>query len=96
MIKSRKLVLFGLLLLVLTASTALAAGPYDIPWWTVDGGGGSSAGTTYALRGTLGQPDAGPRLTGTTFALVGGFWGVGSEVPVLYTIYLPIVLRGDG
>ena len=45
-----------------------------IDWFTVDGGGGYSAGGALELSGTIGQPDAGV-LTGGAFELVGGFWG---------------------
>jgi hypothetical protein len=53
---------------------------YDISWWTVDGGGGSSTGGVYALSGTIGQPDAG-RISGGSYSLVGGFWGMLAVVP---------------
>ncbi|MFB3908830.1 MAG: FlgD immunoglobulin-like domain containing protein [Candidatus Eisenbacteria bacterium] len=45
--------------------------------FTMDGGGGTSSGGTYALSGTIGQPDAGA-LSGGTYALAGGFWFGGS------------------
>ena len=48
---------------------------FSIPWFTVDGGGGTSTGGVYAVSGTIGQPDAG-RLSGGQFTLEGGFWGV--------------------
>lgn len=46
---------------------------YGLAWWTVDGGGGASRGETYALEGTIGQPDAGSSAAGG-FRLDGGFW----------------------
>lgn len=46
---------------------------YDMSWWSVDGGGGSSSGGSFAVAGSLGQPDAGSsRGCGT--ALAGGVW----------------------
>jgi len=48
--------------------------PYEINWWTVDGGGGVSQGGDYVLSGTAGQPDAGV-LSGGDYTLNGGFWG---------------------
>jgi hypothetical protein len=48
---------------------------YSIDWFTVDGGGGTSAGGIYALSGTAGQPDAGHSSSGS-FILDGGFWGI--------------------
>ena len=61
-------------LLLSWGSVLLALGSEDLAWWTVDGGGGASAGGSYSLSGTAGQPDAGA-LSGGVFALHGGFWG---------------------
>jgi hypothetical protein len=52
-----------------------AAQIYSIDWSTIDGGGGTSAGGGYSVTGTIGQPDAG-RMSGGSFTLEGGFWGV--------------------
>jgi hypothetical protein len=57
-------------------SAAASAATLDIEWYTVDGGGATfSTGGTFTLGATIGQPDAGT-MTGGTFTLVGGFWGV--------------------
>jgi uncharacterized repeat protein (TIGR01451 family) len=70
--------MFGAVLGVL----ALASGPvfaqsYEVPWWTVDGGGAmGTLGGTYAVSGTSGQPDAGGPFTGGAYAAVGGFWSL--------------------
>lgn len=51
-----------------------AIGQLVISRFTVDGGGGTnSTGGTFALGGTIGQPDAG-LLSGSGFTLAGGFW----------------------
>jgi hypothetical protein len=55
--------------------------------FTVDGGGGTSTsgGGSFALSGTIGQPDAasGGPLSGGTFAVIGGFWpGTITPAPV--------------
>lgn len=82
------------------AGAALAQGPdqvYDLAWWTVDGGGGSSSAPgSYALDGTAGQPDPGPILSGDDYQLEGGFWGGGLSGISWYTIYLPLVPSGVG
>ena len=52
---------------------------YSIDWFTIDGGGGASAGAGYSLIGTIGQPDAGI-LAGGIYSLAGGFWEVVSAV----------------
>jgi hypothetical protein len=42
----------------------------------IAGGSGTSTGGAFALRGTVGQPDAGGPLTGGAFSLTGGFWAL--------------------
>ena len=56
-----------------TASIANAQ-PYDLSWFTIDGGGGTSTGGAFSLSGTIGQPDAGGPMVGGSFSLTGGFW----------------------
>lgn len=51
-----------------------ASAQFRISRFTIDGGGVTrSAGGTFALGATIGQPDAG-RLSGSGFTLSGGFW----------------------
>lgn len=62
--------------IILPSAFCLRAwGQYSIDWSTVDGGGGTSTGSVYAVSGTIGQPDAGT-LSGGNYALVGGFWSI--------------------
>ena len=83
------LVLFAALLLVsIVASPQAQAQSYAIPWWTADGGGGTSTGGSYTLSGTIGQPDAGI-LTGGSYTLTGGFWGQ----ELIHMVYLPLILK---
>ena len=91
-----RILLFPLavLLLLLRVSLTLAqSGGYDLRWWTVDGGGGSSSEGVYTLTGTIGQPDAGA-MQGGSYTLRGGFWGGGS-IPGggPYRVYLPLVVK---
>ncbi len=77
----------ALALLVCTiVSVAIASmgGGYDLSWYTIDGGGGTSTGGGYTLSGTIGQPDASVTpMTGGNYTLVGGFWpGAAAGVPV--------------
>lgn len=60
-----------ILLMILAVSTA--SGQYEISWYTVDGGGGTSSGGPYTLTGTIGQLDAGWSIGGN-YELLGGFW----------------------
>jgi hypothetical protein len=62
----------ALLSLTLTAG----AQSYSINWFTIDGGGGTSAGGVYSVSGTIGQPDAGGPMAGGNYSLIGGFWSL--------------------
>jgi hypothetical protein len=94
----RKWILSILLLMLATATfgvfNATASTGYSLDWWTVDGGGGTSAGGDYALSGTLGQPDAGAS-SGGMYILNGGFWGADAQGSTTTTnvIYLPVIYR---
>jgi len=81
------------LALLVCASAALARTEgYDLSWWTVDGGGGASAGGGYTLAGTVGQANAG-QLTGGSYTLTGGFWGAAGGMVYNEKVYLPLVIR---
>jgi hypothetical protein len=84
--------LFLLPVALLLAGAGLADGGYELSWFTVNGGGGTSTGGGYSLSGTAGQPDAG-FLTGGPYSLGGGFWGGGALVVQANGTYLPLVLR---
>jgi len=60
-----------MLLIVLAESSA--SGQYELSWYTIDGGGGTSIGGPYELVGTIGQPDA-AYSAGGGYELLGGFW----------------------
>ena len=82
------------LLLTGTALVAADAADYQLSWWTVDSGGGSSqsADGLYTLSGTIGQPDAG-FAAGGEYTLHGGFWQqVGAAIQEFW-VYLPFVTR---
>ena len=63
-------------LLLLTPALVASAQNYTLDWYSMDGGGGSSAGGAYAVHGTIGQPDASPAMTGGNFSLTSGFWSI--------------------
>src|SRR2546421_3418272 len=73
--------------LVAAFATLTLAQSYDLSWYTIDGGGGmNSAGGTFTLSGTIGQPDASSfstPISGGTFTLVGGFWPAAGGVCTL-------------
>lgn len=46
----------------------------EIPWHTIDAGGGRSTASIFELTGTIGQPDASRVLSGGRYSISGGFW----------------------
>jgi len=70
--------------IVAAGSTPLQSGSpadFSIDWYTIDGGGGASAGGPFSLMGTIGQHDASPvPAQGGLFTLAGGFWGGGVHI----------------
>jgi hypothetical protein len=95
-----KILILVILIVVLVVPTVVGYASvrtdgYEINWWTVDGGGGSSesAGGEYSLKGTIGQPDSSNTIEGGDYSLRGGFWVEGILTIVEYIINLPLVLR---
>ncbi len=82
-------------LLALLAATGIGLqGGMELPWWSVDGGGGTAAyGSAMALTGTVGQPDAGGPLEGGPYRLFGGLWSGFPQPAARFDLYLPTVLR---
>jgi len=65
--------LFAILLVLGVTALTLASGVYELTWWSIDGGGGTSAGGSYSLTGAIGQAEGG-QLSGGAYELTGGFW----------------------
>lgn len=90
----RGIALVILLMLLLGAFAAAGGEAIDIPWWSVDGGAGSSAGGDFEIAGAIGQPDAGQELQSSEFTIVGGIGGgLVDRVPVAEVVYLPLLIR---
>ncbi len=88
--------LFSLTIVCALLGATTANAQFDISWFTVDGGGGYSAGGAFELEGTIGQHDAGSVMTGGNFSLSGGFWAGGSVPgPVVTVADSIIVFRGN-
>jgi hypothetical protein len=87
------LVALILLFVGTTIATAQPSSDYNISWWTVDGGGGTSQSMDgqYTLNGTIGQPDVGA-AAGIGYAVRGGFWGSLSAAIQEFLIHLPLIL----
>jgi hypothetical protein len=62
---------------------------YDISWYKIAGGGGTSTGGVYTVSGTIGQHDAGT-LVGGSYSLTGGFWGIIAAVQTPGSPFLAI------
>ena len=61
----------------------------------ISGGGGTSSGGEFTLSGTIGQPEAGPLLSGGNFSVAGGFWSVYVAVQTSGAPVLAIVRSGN-
>jgi hypothetical protein len=77
----------------LLAALPVSAQTYDLSWFTIAGGGGTSTGSVYSVSGTIGQPAAGT-LSGGNYTLVGGFWGIVSAVQTPGAPFLSITSSG--
>ena len=56
--------------------------PFDVNWWTFDGGGGPAAGGGYELLATIGQADVGNAIGGD-YVLMAGFLS-GGDLGILF------------
>lgn len=54
--------------------SSAAHAQFQIDWYTIDCGGGTSTGASFTLTGTIGQPDTGVSVGGS-LECTGGFWG---------------------
>jgi hypothetical protein len=63
---------------VINAVNQNSPGPIDP--YVVAGGGGTSAGSSFVLDGTIGQSPAASPMSGGTFTMTSGFWPSLSDV----------------
>ena len=78
------------------ASVLAQPGGYELAWGRASGGGTTfSSGGAYTMGGTAGQAEAGT-LSGGSFSLIGGFWGIaggpGGGIGQL-SIYVPVAMK---
>ena len=88
----KTLAILALLALVIAAlllgrASAAPTSGYTLDWWTLDAGGGSSAGGGYSLSGGVAQPDDGA-MSGGNYQRQGGFWQEET-----YLIHLPLIIQ---
>jgi hypothetical protein len=60
-------------LLPLAALAQSSSASFEVPRQSIDGGAARSTSASYALDGSIGQPDAGATSTSATYTLSGGF-----------------------
>jgi hypothetical protein len=75
-----KIVISLLALTALFAAARTHAQPFTLTGHVVAGGGGTASGGRFQIAGTIGQPEAGPRLTGGCISIDPGFWGAYAAV----------------
>lgn len=83
-----------LALIILLPNLCLAQ-QYSISWYKIAGGGGTSTGGTYAVSGTIGQPDANGPMTGGAYSLTDGFWSFIAAVQTAGAPKLTITRSGN-
>lgn len=88
-----------LLILMIFAAILLAAFAtyqnYDMHWWSIDSGGGTSSGGAFTVSGTIGQPDVDQPMRGGSYVVTGGYWQAGLaasqvESPI---VLIPLLMR---
>lgn len=67
---------------------------FSIPWFTTDGGSGTSTGGAFSVSGTIGQPEAGT-MSGGNYSLAGGFWGASQMPPPAGSVILKVWVVDD-
>ena len=81
--------------LMLLLASVTATGSYQLPWWSIDGSSNISSSESYAVAGTVGQPEAGT-MDSSRFKLIGGFWVQSQDSlppPPTYQLYLPLIRK---
>jgi hypothetical protein len=76
--------LFGCVALLLALTSVSLAQDFSIDWWSLDGGGGTSTGGTFAVSGIIGQSGV-AGMSGGTFVLAGGISGGGAFSPAAFS-----------
>jgi hypothetical protein len=87
----RRVLICAILILALWSASAQP----HIDWYKISGGGGTSAGGTYQVSGTIGQADAGVAMSRGNFSLTGGFWSIINVVQTAGAPTLYISLSGS-
>ena len=54
---------------------------YEVSWYKMAGGGGTSVGDGYSVEGTISQWDVGRLQTSSNYSVCGGYWEGGALTP---------------
>ncbi len=65
-------------LLLASLLGSVRAQDYQMAWFTVAGGAGTSSNGPYSVSGTIGQSDVGWPMAGGPYSVTGGFWAAAS------------------
>lgn len=71
---------FALVLALIFSVISAGAQSYSIDWHKIAAGGGTSAGGSYQINGTIGQPEASGVMSGGNYSMTTGFWSLDSVV----------------
>jgi hypothetical protein len=63
----------GLILAIIIVAAGAASAQYQIDWWVIGSGGGTSTSPSYQLSGTIGQPIVGVSSS-SNYTVEAGFW----------------------
>jgi hypothetical protein len=74
-------------LLPLAVLAQSSSASFQVPRQSIDGGAQRAASATYALVGTLGQPDAGSPAASATYTLNGGFHRAAPSGPLPASLF---------
>lgn len=85
---------FTALLFALSAASPALAQNFAVDRFVLTGGGGTSASSSFSLTGTIGQPDAGAKLTGGQYTMDTGFWSAAIAVQTAGAPRLSVVRVG--
>ncbi|HTL18101.1 MAG TPA: hypothetical protein VL793_12765 [Patescibacteria group bacterium] len=81
--------LFLLVLLLVLAANPSSAQNFSIDWFSINSGGGASAGGNFELRASIGEAGNG-KLSGGVFSIDAGYWAIESTQPLVIPPQLSI------
>src|SRR6266704_1749684 len=94
--KTKNLPILTISLVILASASVSFAQNYNISWFKIAGGGGTSTNGQYSLNCTIGQHDAGGPMTNGQYSLIGGFWVLPTAVQTPGAPTLKIVTATAG